>query len=86
VYAPLVSTASVAGEWLGRLTNTVTLANRSKAALSRHPYWICSAERARRELGFQGTRSLPEALRDTYYWYRQSGWLRGSRRADTAVA
>jgi hypothetical protein len=25
-------------------------------------------------------------MRDTYYWYRESGWLRGSRRADSAVA
>lgn len=86
LYPPLVSTASVAGEWIGRLTDTPTLANRSKAALSRHRYWVCSAERARRELGFKETRSLPEALQDTYYWYRQSGWLRGSRRADSAVA
>lgn len=86
IYAPLVQTASLAGEWIGRLTHRATLANRSKAALSRHQYWICSAARARRELGFQQSRSLPEALRDTYYWYRQRGWLRGSRRAGSAVA
>jgi nucleoside-diphosphate-sugar epimerase len=87
VYAPLVQTASVAGEWIGRLTDTATLANRNKAALSRHPYWVCSAARARLELGFRETRSLPEAVRDTYYWYRKCGWLRGSYRAGgSAVA
>jgi nucleoside-diphosphate-sugar epimerase len=86
VPSALVQTASVAGEWIGRLTRTATIANRSKAALSRHPFWVCSSARARRELGVGETRSLPEAIRDTYYWYRQSGWLRGSRRADGAVA
>jgi nucleoside-diphosphate-sugar epimerase len=86
IYPPLVRTASFAGEWLGRLTHTVTLANRSKAVLARHEFWVCSAARARQELGFRETRSLPDAMRDTYYWYRQSGWLRGSRRADSAVA
>lgn len=86
VYPPLVRTASVAGEWLGRLTHTATLANRSKAALTRHRFWVCSAARARMELGFTESHSLPDAVRDTYYWYRQSGWLRGSHRADSAVA
>jgi nucleoside-diphosphate-sugar epimerase len=86
VFAPLVQTASLAGEWIGRLTHTPTLANRSKAALSRHRFWVCSAARARHELAFRETRSLPDAVRDTYYWYRQSGWLGGSRRADSAVA
>lgn len=86
VHASIVQTASFAGEWIGRLTHTTTLANRSKAALSRYPYWVCSAARARRELEFRESRSLPDAVRDTYYWYRHSGWLRGSRRADSAVA
>jgi nucleoside-diphosphate-sugar epimerase len=82
----IVRTASVAGEFFGRVTHTTTIANRSKAALSRYPYWVCSSERARRELGFREAHSLPEALRHTYYWYRQTGWLRGSPRVDSAVA
>ena len=73
VYSPIVTTASLAGEWIGRLTKRATLANRSKGALSRQRYWVCSAERAKSELGFRQTRSLPDAVRDTYYWYRQSG-------------
>jgi nucleoside-diphosphate-sugar epimerase len=86
VHSSIVHTASFAGEWIGRLTRRATLANRSKAELSRHHYWVCSAARARQELDFQPSRSLPEAIRDTYFWYRQSGWLHGSPRADTAVA
>jgi nucleoside-diphosphate-sugar epimerase len=82
----LVRLASVAGEMLGRMTRTATIVNRSKAALSREPYWICSASRAREELGFRESRSLPEALADTYFWYRKNGWLGGSRGAASGVA
>src|SRR5205085_11646181 len=34
----LVTAASVAGEWIGRLTRTTIMANRSRSALARHPY------------------------------------------------
>jgi nucleoside-diphosphate-sugar epimerase len=82
----LVRGASVAGELIGRLRDRATIANRSKAALGREPYWVCSASRAREELGFAESHSLPDALRDTYYWYRKSGWLGGSNRGPNAVA
>jgi nucleoside-diphosphate-sugar epimerase len=82
----IVRSASLAGEWLGRLTRTATLANRSKVVQSLQPYWVCSASRARHELAFHESRSLPEAVRDTYYWYRQHGLLRGSRGSADAVA
>lgn len=84
--AALIRGASAAAEWIGRLTDTATIANRSKAELARHPYWICSAARARRELGFHEARSLPDAIRETYLWYRQRGLVRGSSGAATAVA
>jgi nucleoside-diphosphate-sugar epimerase len=77
----LVRTVAIAGDWLGRLTGTTPLANRSKAVLAEPKYWLCSASRARRELGFAPSRSLPDAVRETYYWYRHSGWLGGSPRA-----
>jgi nucleoside-diphosphate-sugar epimerase len=62
------------------------LLNGNKAALSKHAYWLCTAERAKRELGWQPRRSLPDGLRDTYLWYEQRGWLRGARRAAATVA
>lgn len=75
--SPVVRAVSVAGEWVGRLTDTASIANLSKAALSRNEFWVCSGSRARRELGFGESRSLPDAVRATYYWYRQHGWLHG---------
>lgn len=83
---PLVHTASVVGEWIGRLTGTAPLANRSKAALARQRFWVCSAAKAREAFGFTASRSLPDAVRDTYYWYRQNGWVGGPHRVATAVA
>jgi dihydroflavonol-4-reductase len=80
---PLVRVASTGGELLGRLSGRASLANRNKAALARHPFWVCSASRAATELGFRPRHSLPEAVRETYHWYRQSGWLRGSSRASS---
>lgn len=75
---PVVQAGAIAGELWARIGARVSLANRAKAALSRHPYWVCAASRARAELGFSERRSLPDALRDTYLWYRDHGWLGGS--------
>jgi nucleoside-diphosphate-sugar epimerase len=82
----IVTVGALAGELLGRVTRVATLANRSKAELSRPPFWVCSASRARQELAFAPSHSLPDAVRATYYWYRKSGWLGGSRRAGSVVA
>jgi nucleoside-diphosphate-sugar epimerase len=38
-------------------------------------YWICSPEKALRELGFQSQLSLHEGIQDTITWYREMGWL-----------
>jgi nucleoside-diphosphate-sugar epimerase len=82
----LVEAIALVGEWVGRVSHRPTLANRSKAALSRPLYWVCSPARARQELGFTPAHSLPEALRRTYYWYRKSGWLRGAGNAGNPAA
>lgn len=82
----VVHAGALAGELLARVTRSATLANLSKAALSRPPFWVCSGSRARQELSFVPSHSLPDAVRSTYYWYRKSGWLGGSRRADSVVA
>ena len=75
--AGLIGLAAVAGEWWGRLSGTVPLATRSKAALAGPRYWVCSGERAAGELGVRAKSSLPDAIAETYYWYCQHNWLRG---------
>ena len=77
---PVVDLASMAGDALGHITGRPLLANGHKGALSHHPFWVCSPARAERELGFRQTYSLPDAVRDTYLWYVEHGWVQGSPR------
>lgn len=74
----VVRVASEAGQLVGRIAGRAMLANRHKAALARHAFWVCSADRARTELGFRETYSLPDAVRDTYLWYVERGWVNGA--------
>jgi len=39
------------------------------------PYWICSVEKARTELGYRQCVGLVEGMQETVQWYRQHGWL-----------
>ncbi|MCC6865298.1 MAG: NAD-dependent epimerase/dehydratase family protein [Ignavibacteria bacterium] len=39
-------------------------------------YWICSIEKAKRELGFKESLTLEEGFRDTINWYRKEGWIK----------
>lgn len=77
----LVRAVSHLGDATALVTGDTPLLNANKAALTRHPFWLCSSDRAKNDLGWNPTRSLPDALRDTYLWYRQSGWLNGSPRS-----
>lgn len=66
---PLMEAIGTAGDLAGRLMGRTFLASREKVALSRFPYWVCSAERAERELGVRQRVALPEGIRETYLWY-----------------
>lgn len=39
------------------------------------PFWICSVEKARHELGYRQEMSLVQGIRDTVKWYREYKWL-----------
>jgi nucleoside-diphosphate-sugar epimerase len=82
----VVDLAALLGDAVGHVTGRTLLASRHKVALAHQPFWVCSATRAERELEFRVTRSLPEAVRDTYLWYVEHGWVHGSKsRAATVV-
>jgi len=59
----------------GRLTGQPALLNEQRLANMRHREWLCSGEKARRELGFVAQYSLQRAVRETANWYLENGWL-----------
>ena len=72
----LVRAGGAAGSAWSTLTGRTPLLNAHKAALGRQAYWLCSCERARRELGYAPSIALPHGLRQTYLWYLEQAWLR----------
>jgi dihydroflavonol-4-reductase len=58
-----------------RVTRKPALLNSQRILDMRQPYWLCSAERARRELGFVPRYDLGTAVRDTAAWYLENEWL-----------
>jgi nucleoside-diphosphate-sugar epimerase len=66
--------AAVAG-LQARLTGQTALLNSQKLIELRQRYWVCSAEKARRELGFEAQYDLATGIRLTAQWYRENGWL-----------
>jgi nucleoside-diphosphate-sugar epimerase len=60
---------------LARLTGKPPLLHEQRLIEIRQQAWVYSGEKARRELGFEPAKSLPEALDETVAWYRKEGWL-----------
>ena len=71
----LVRIAARAGDIKATFSGRVGLLTTEKARLGKPAFWICSSERARRELDFAPRVALQDGLRETYLWYRKAGWL-----------
>lgn len=82
---PLLKVAGRAGNALSFFTGRAVLLNTNKVSLSVPQWWVCDSTRAREELGWRPEIDLQDGLRDTYLWYRQSGWLRHKRGADISA-
>jgi len=71
----LLPVIAAAAGFQARITKRPALLNEQKLIELRQPYWVCSAEKARRELGFEAQHDLATGLRLTAQWYRENGWL-----------
>lgn len=59
----------------GRLTGQPALLNDQRVLDMRERYWLCSGEKARRDLGFVAQVDLDTGVRETADWYLENGWL-----------
>jgi nucleoside-diphosphate-sugar epimerase len=66
---------AAASEMAGRLRRRPLVFNWDKAREAMAGSWICSSDRAKRELGWACTADLDTRLRETIAWYRERGWL-----------
>jgi nucleoside-diphosphate-sugar epimerase len=71
-----VRTTAFFSEVFGAFSSKPVILNREKARELTQVYWICSAEKAERELGFKEDLTLEEGFKDTIDWYKAQGWLR----------
>lgn len=72
---PLVAAGAAVGDVVASLRRRAGLLTSEKAMLAKPQYWVCSNERAKRELGFASRIRLEAGLRDTYEWYVSNDWL-----------
>lgn len=75
VASAIIRWAGLAGQWAGILSRRPVYLNADKAREITAGSWVCSAEKARRQLGFS-PQPLTIRLRETVESYRRAGLLR----------
>ncbi len=71
----LLWAAAGVSEILGRTAGRMPVFNRDKVRELAATGWVCSSEKAFRELSFQAEVDLPGGLRETAEWYKRVQWL-----------
>ncbi len=63
-------------EYFGKIANKAVTLNVEKVKDITASAWVCSSEKAKRELGYNPTISLEDGFRETAEWYKKEGWLK----------
>lgn len=71
----LLRALAAAADGVSRLTGRHLPLNRKLAGQLLAPAWTCSAEKARRVLGFRAEVGLAESIDRSAKWYCEHGWL-----------
>lgn len=71
----VVYAAAGASGFIGRFQKKPSVFNYEKGRDITRRYWICSIEKAKRELGYRPEVSLEEGVERTVRWYRDFKWL-----------
>lgn len=72
-----VKLAAAVVEGAAGLVGRATIFNRDKAKELLAPGWLCTTQKAARELNFETSIPLARGVTETAEWYRQNGWLDG---------
>lgn len=67
--------AARAGDLVGKVSGAATLFRSEKLEEMKQIAWVCSAEKALRELNWQAATPLDEAIAKTAEWYKTHGWI-----------
>jgi dihydroflavonol-4-reductase len=62
-------------ELVSRLTRRPDYVNFDRARELTGGHWICSSEKAHRDLGFVPGASLSQRIEQTAQWYKENGWM-----------
>jgi nucleoside-diphosphate-sugar epimerase len=71
----LLGAAATLSEAWGRLSGEVPVFNREKVKELTATSWVCSSDKAEKELAFLAGTDLLAGLRETARWYQEKGWL-----------
>ena len=72
---PVIRTVAVVAEAISQMRHQPLQMNLDKAREIAAGSWLCSAQAAKEQLGFEVAAPLVERLRQTADWYRKEGWL-----------
>jgi nucleoside-diphosphate-sugar epimerase len=68
--------AGSCAEVVSRVTRKPGILSRDKVREMVCARWVCSADRAKNELGFEASTDFREGIEKSVAWYRSAGWLR----------
>lgn len=71
----MLDAAAELSEWIAKLSRKASVLNRPKALEMKQQFWICSNEKAKKELGFSPQFTLEKGIIETVRWYQNAGWL-----------
>lgn len=71
----LMRMISMGGDIIGRVSGNAVLFRSEKIVEMEQVAWVCSSERAYRELDWKPRVPLEEAIRKTAQWYKDNKWI-----------
>ncbi|MCH2044130.1 MAG: NAD-dependent epimerase/dehydratase family protein [Saprospiraceae bacterium] len=72
----IVYTVAGISQLFSKITGKATLLNIDKARQMVAASWMCTADKARKELDYKGAIELEEGFKNTIDWYKEKKWLK----------